>query len=96
LLKISLTRANRLALSLNLPQIWMFVKVLKTDLTSGEKLTIIISYLTKINMDEQTIDRMLARIINMDEKLDSFATREEMMHRFDLILNNLFKKLQPA
>jgi hypothetical protein len=46
-------------------------------------------------MDEQTIDRMLARIINMDEKLDSFATREEMMHQFDLVLNNFdrFAKL---
>ncbi|KKQ27419.1 MAG: hypothetical protein US42_C0009G0009 [Candidatus Magasanikbacteria bacterium GW2011_GWC2_37_14] len=40
-------------------------------------------------MDEKILDKILTKVINIEEKLDTFVTKDEMNEKFNLVLNNI-------
>lgn len=47
-------------------------------------------------MDNNVLDKILIKVINIEEKMGAFATRNEMNEKFGLVLNNLEQKMQVA
>lgn len=40
-------------------------------------------------MDNNILDTILVKVINIEEKIGTFATRDEMNEKFGLVLNNI-------
>lgn len=40
-------------------------------------------------MDNNVLDKILIKVINIEEKMGAFATRNEMNEKFGLVLNNI-------
>jgi len=40
-------------------------------------------------MDDQILNQILTKVISIEDRLDTFVTKDEMNEKFDLVLNNI-------